>query len=82
MSPTGTGEGSQVFYMMLGLNTVLVKTMLGSGLHYWNGISFEQPKHFKLNDIRQQSKLVPYPINSPYNTGFAKNFGKCNIAYP
>jgi hypothetical protein len=27
MSPTGTGEGSQVFYMMLGLNTVLVKTM-------------------------------------------------------
>jgi hypothetical protein len=23
MSPTGTGEGSQVFYMMLGLNTVL-----------------------------------------------------------
>jgi hypothetical protein len=25
MSPTGTGEGSQVFYMMFGLNTVLVK---------------------------------------------------------
>jgi hypothetical protein len=40
MSPTGTGEGSQVFYMMLGLNTVLVKNnAVGGGLHYWNGIS-------------------------------------------
>jgi hypothetical protein len=38
MSPTGTGEGSQVFYMMFGLNTVLVKTMPSGGLHYWNGI--------------------------------------------
>jgi hypothetical protein len=38
MSPTGTGEGSQVFYMMLGLNTVLVKTM-PSEVDYWNGIS-------------------------------------------
>jgi hypothetical protein len=42
MSPTGTGEGSQVFYMMLGLNTV--QNAVGGGLHYWNGISFEQPK--------------------------------------
>jgi hypothetical protein len=38
MSPTGTGEGSQVFFMMFGLNTVLVKQPSG-GLHYWNGIS-------------------------------------------
>jgi hypothetical protein len=39
MSPTGTGEGSQVFYMMLGLNTVLVKTM-PSEVDYITGTEF------------------------------------------
>jgi hypothetical protein len=38
MSPTGTGEGSQVFYMMLGLNTVLVKTM--PSVDYITGTEF------------------------------------------
>jgi hypothetical protein len=39
MSPTGTGEGSQVFYMMFGLNTVLVKTM-PSEVDYITGTEF------------------------------------------
>jgi hypothetical protein len=51
MSPTGTGEGSQVHDV--GLNTVLVKTT-PSEVDYITGteFSFEQPKHFKFNDIR------------------------------
>jgi hypothetical protein len=52
MSPTGTGEGSQVFYMMLGLNTVLVKQCRQVDYITGTDFSFEQPKHFKFNDIR------------------------------
>jgi hypothetical protein len=52
--------------MMFGLNTVLVKNnAVGGGLHYWNGISFEQPKHF-LMTLDNQGKLgLPwvYQIN-------------------
>jgi hypothetical protein len=50
-----------VFYMMFGLNTVLVKTM-PSEVDYITGteFSFEQPKHFKFNDIRQPKASLGY----------------------
>jgi hypothetical protein len=67
MSPTGTGEGSQVFYMMLGLNTVLVKNnAVGGGLHYWNGISRLNNHTLNLMTLDNQRKLgLPwvYQIN-------------------
>jgi hypothetical protein len=65
MSPTGTGEGSQVFFMMFGLNTVLVKTTVRWITLLERNFSFEQPKHF-LMTLDNQGKLgLPwvYQIN-------------------
>jgi hypothetical protein len=40
MSPTGTGEGSQLFFHDVWVQYSLGKNnALGGGLHYWNGIS-------------------------------------------
>jgi hypothetical protein len=40
MSPTGTGEGSQVFLHDAWAQYSLGKNnAVGGGLHYWNGIS-------------------------------------------
>jgi hypothetical protein len=61
MSPTGTGEGLKCFLHDVWAQYSLGKNnAVGGGLHYWNGISFEQPKHFKFNDIRQPKASLGY----------------------
>jgi hypothetical protein len=55
MSPTGTGEGSQVFYMMLGLNTVLVKQCRRQ-VDYITGTEFRLNNQSTLNLMTLDNK--------------------------
>jgi hypothetical protein len=61
MSPTGTGEGSQVFYMMFGLNTVLVKTM-PSEVDCITGTEFRLNNQSTLNLILDNQRQVGLPL--------------------
>jgi hypothetical protein len=60
MSPTGTGEGSQVFLHAWAQYSLVKNNAVGGGLHYWNGISRLNNQHFKFNDIRQPKASLGY----------------------
>jgi hypothetical protein len=65
MSPTGTGEGSQVFYMMLGLNTVLVKTM-PSEVDYITGTEFRLNNQSTLNLMTLNSTSLTLGLSDQF----------------
>jgi hypothetical protein len=75
-----------LFYMMFGLNTVLVKTTVGGGLHYWNGISRLNNQStlnlMTLDNQRQAWATLGLSDQLQRHIGvYAKELWKCNIAF-
>jgi hypothetical protein len=83
MSPTGTGEGSQVFFMMFGLNTVVKTTPSRRIALLERDFSFEQSTlNLMTLDPRQAWATLGLSDQLQTSSVLRKgSFRKCNIAF-